>query len=386
MYRRRSMTWTSRAERRNSSAYRQQKPNSSPGFTLIELLVVIAIIGVLVALLLPAVQQAREAARRSQCKNNLKQLGLALQNFHDNRRGFPTSDDSGWGNWKEVTESSVQPSWHVVILPYMEQTALYNWIQSMPIPNNTDIPSIYGVKVLPYLRCPSDPYDTSNPWTNYAGCNGPQGNGTGSSSCPNPFAQYATPEISFPGDPTWGYTSSKSFAGWATQNPLADNRGVIIWSGTNVNGTNRLHDRINMRHITDGTSNTIIVGEYEPKYEWYPQYEKRFPDPNTGTPGWGGWAASASGRHLSMSTLIPINWPIDDNANCGDRPWPGQTPNTGDPLHAQDNLAKGFRSKHSGGAHFTFVDGSVHFLSASIDYKTFQHLGCRNDGQVIGEY
>lgn len=356
------------------------------GFTLIELLVVIAIIGVLVALLLPAVQQAREAARRSQCKNNLKQLALALVNFHDNKRGFPTSDDSGWGNWKEQSESSVQPSWHVVILPYLEQAAMYNYFQTAPIPNNTDIPSIHAVKTFGYHRCPSDPYDTSNPWTNYAGCNGPQGIGAGSSSCPNPFAQYATPEVSFPGDPTWGYTSSSSFAGWGSSSPLRDNRGVIIWSGTYANNTGTLHDRVNMRHITDGTSNTIIVGEYQPKYEWYPQYEGRFPDPNTGTPGWGGWAASASGRHLSMSTLIPINWKIDDNANCGDRPWPGQTPNTGDPLHAQDNLAKGFRSLHIGGAHFAFVDGSVHFLSESIDYKTYQHLGCRNDAQVLGEF
>jgi hypothetical protein len=86
-----------------------------------------------------------------------------------------------------------------------------------------------------------------------------------------------------------------------------------------------------------------------------------------------------------MSTLIPINWKLDDNANCGERPWNGQAPNTGDPLHAQDNLSGGFRSVHAGGAHFSLADGSTRFLSESIDYKTYQHLGCRNDGQVIGE-
>lgn len=358
------------------------------GFTLIELLVVIAIIGVLVALLLPAVQQAREAARRTQCKNNLKQFGLALMNFHETkRRGFPTSDDEGWGHWLDEGEGTTQPSWHIVVLPYLEQVAMYNYTQQNPSPNNTDIPSIHGVKVLPYTRCPSDPYEPGNPWTNYAGCNGPQGIGNGSASCPNPFAQYASPEINFPADKTWGYTSSQSFAGWGSSNPLGDNRGVIIWSGGYATyNPPRLADRVNIANITDGTSNTIIVGEYQPKYDWYPQYEKRFPDPTYGTPGWGGWSASASGNHMSMSTLIPINWPIDDNANCGIRPFPGQSPNVGDPLHAEDNLSSGFRSLHVGGAHFAFVDGSVHFLNQSIDYKTYQHLGCRNDGQTVGEY
>lgn len=374
---------------RNDNAMRRRSAliETRRGFTLIELLVVIAIIAVLISLLLPAVQQAREAARRTQCKNNIKQLVLAMHNFHDTRGRFPTADDVGGGNWKEQPEGKTQPSWHVVLLPYMEQTNLYNFTQSTPSPNNGPItlagnPGVFGLRPLPYLRCPSDPWEQGNLSTNYGASNGPQQlpNFCGGST-PTPFSQYATPDVSFPGDLTWGYASSAAFGGWGSSSPLANNRGVVIWSG-GAAGLVGSSASTNIARISDGTSNTIIIGEYEPKYE------ERFPGTSSvGTFGYGGFAGSATGWFQSMSTIIPINWPIDDNANCGYNTW-GQTANAGNPANAHDNFAvsQGFRSKHPGGAHVGLCDGSVRFLSQNLDHKTYQHLGCRNDGKVLGEF
>ena len=264
------------------------------GFTLIELLVVIAIIAVLISLLLPAVQQAREAARRTQCRNNLKQLGLALHNFHDTKGRFPTADDVGGGNWKEQPDGKAQPSWHVVLLPYMEQANLYSFTQSNPSPNGNNNPAsnpaLAALKPLPYLRCPSDPWESGNLSTNYGASNGPQQlpNFCGGST-PTPFSQYATPDVSFPGDLTWGYRSSDAFGGWGSSTPLTSNRGIVIWSG-GAAGLGPSAASVNFAKILDGTSNTIICGEYEPKYE------ERFPGTSAaGTFGYGGFAGSATG-------------------------------------------------------------------------------------------
>jgi len=197
---------------------------------------------------------------------------------------------------------------------------------------------------------------------------------------PSPFSQYATPDTSFPGDSSWGYTTSGAFDNWGADPPLTGTRGVIIWS----NGP-----RVTLSAISDGTSNTILVGEYEPKYD-----ERYYPGDTVsgniaqGTPRYGGWAGSAGGAHLGVSTIIPINWPINDNASCGYNNWGGSQPVGTDNTHAHDNFAvsNGFRSKHTGGVNFVFVDGSVHFISQNIDMKTYQHLGCRNDGLPLGDY
>jgi len=367
---------------------RQGRSRANPidraGFTLIELLVVIAIIAILIALLLPAVQQAREAARRTQCRNNLKQLGLAMHLFHDSRKRFPTADDAGWGVWKEQPDGWYQPSWIVVILPYIEQVNLYNYTQNSPtVPNGAaGNAAVAGLVPIPTLRCPTDPWEPGSLATNYGASNGPQqlpqfcSSGSGA---PSPFSQYATPDVSFPGDTTWGYKSSAAFGGWGSSNPLRDSRGVVIWTGSSLPRSKE--NLVTIARLVDGTSNTIMLGEYEPKYE------ERFPGTSgVGTFGWGGYAASATGWYQSMSTIIPINYPINDGASCGYNTWGGAA--GGDLAHAHDNftVSTGFRSLHAGGAHFAMADGSVQFLNQNINHKTYQHLGAREDGQAVGEF
>src|SRR5262249_6298432 len=195
---------------------------SGKGFTLIELLVVIAIIGVLIALLLPAVQKVREAANRTKCMNNLKQLGLALHNYHDTNKYFPQGgrmflQDNNWTSYYD------KGSWHTRILPYMEQDNLYkaipNWdyfnFNNLADPFNDSVLAIGNVSAppadpirsgnqncdrsqctkpqatsmrLPYGRCPSDGEFEDLPATNYVGSMGP---GCVGSPCgPAPFLQY----------------------------------------------------------------------------------------------------------------------------------------------------------------------------------------------------
>lgn len=189
------------------------------GFTLIELLVVIAIIAIMVALLLPAVQQAREAARRSSCKNNLKQVGLALHNYHDTHNVFPPAfarsnpagDGRGWG-------------WGVMILPFIEQGALYDALSPNTSPFPTDVSVDPGMSqrvlmqtIIPTYRCPSD---VGSPINNQRG----------------------------------NFGTSNYSGVW----------GSHVDAGTHTgagNGCMFYNSRINFRDITDGTSNVIMVGE-----------------------------------------------------------------------------------------------------------------------------
>jgi prepilin-type N-terminal cleavage/methylation domain-containing protein/prepilin-type processing-associated H-X9-DG protein len=346
-------------------------------FTLVELLVVIAIIAVLIGLLLPAVQKVREAANRARCQNNLKQIGLGMTMYLEVRGYYPIADINGTGNWSEAGGT---PSWHVVTLPYLEQGNLHTAIQSSPSPNGSTNPATNSayqrVQKLPYGRCPSDGWELDSPyWTNYAGSVGPQCTREYSGTCPKPFEKYCKPEVYFPGE-DWGYTSSNYK--WAAYPIPTGSRGLIVHAAK-LSAGRRIAD------VTDGLSSTLMVGEYEP------EYDERFPGSSTvGTPQWGGWAGTAAGEHIGLSTIIPINWPINKNVTCGYNNWGGTQPTASgdDQLHAHDNFSASdrFGSKHPGGANFVFADGSVHFLSSSIDHKTYQLLGCPYDGQVLGQY
>lgn len=334
------------------------------GFTLIELLVVIAIIAILVALLLPAVQQAREAARRTQCKNNLKQYGLALHNYADVHGSLPIAG-TDW-NHAHSPPTWQHPSavgWQVRAMPFLEQGPLYNeldWGQRLPATSYADG---WPVGFLPYqilkdgkvarshqiptARCPSDFQENNiiDGWaqSNYTGSPGSQRFESVDPNC-NPYLQFIEPKPTQAANVHFADTTDKS-----RLSGLFGRLGVMI----------------QLKDITDGLSNTIAVGE-------------TLPDCSDHTAGW--WLYNGHGN-THASTAVRIN----DMTTCtavGSPKilWPSCTAKN------NWNIAHGFRSRHTGGAQFVLADGSVRFLSENINHPTYQYLGGRSDGQVIGEF
>ncbi|SFI40845.1 DUF1559 domain-containing protein [Planctomicrobium piriforme] len=315
------------------------KRRLSRGFTLIELLVVIAIIAILIALLLPAVQQAREAARRSQCKNNLKQLGLALHNYLDALQMFPPSYfDSTTGVNTAVTASANNNAlgWGTMILPYLDQGALYNqigtetggyardWMDSNNDQNAIDaIPS--ATKVLAAFVCPSDPMGGLNTKkgsfgkSNYLGSNG------------------------------------------LNQNTF---EGMLV-----VNNGRRIAD------VLDGTSNTLFVTE-------------RSTITQSGTVGsCGGLPCNfQGGLWIGPRTSTSSNgWNPGveqlDVQNIGGNSYRIAGGTSGQ--WQQDWVAS---SAHVGGMHSLLCDGSVRFLSENTDNTTYASLITYNRGEIVGEF
>jgi len=275
-------------------------------FTLIELLVVIAIIAILIALLLPAVQQAREAARRTQCRNHMKQIGLALHNYHDTHIVLPFGNmgHSGLRVW----------TFQVMLMPFLDQAPFYNELDfSSPNTargcfesvNNT---SNRGGLIAAVLQCPSDPNSGK--------------------------------ALDF-GDGTWGIHVPTNYL------------GVSGTSRTAHNGALYNRSRIKMRDFTDGTSNSIAVGERgipaDLTFGW--------PFCSFGTDG-------AGNEDNLLSTAVGIS--------------------PGDPSTSSHN--NHFWSLHVGGAHFLMGDGAVRFISNNINFDTFQDLSSVNGGEVIGEF
>ena len=261
------------------------------GFTLIELLVVIAIIAILIALLLPAVQQAREAARRTQCKNNLKQIGLALHNYHDVHRAFPMSFVPTTGCVTGNTNANFAWGWSTSILPFIEQAPLFNSLNMngcrMPVPTTTFNGVTYLQQPLTAYMCPSDSGGVLNTfWNGYA-----------KSNYPGSHQMFRTVETRM------------------------------------------------IRDVTDGTSNTLFVGERALRYE--PQGKRQ-----TGAIIWG--RTSGSDAPVTFHGTWPINQPHPTNSLTNG--------SANDPGCIRHNTS----SEHVGGAQFCLVDGSVRFISENI--------------------
>lgn len=320
------------------------------GFTLVELLVVIAIIGILIALLLPAVQAAREAARRSQCSNNLKQIGLALHYYHDSNNAFPfnylQSNQDG-----DIRRGTVLAR----LLPYLEQRALYDCIDfrinddaSRQTLDGTTTGTRIRTVPVPAFLCPSDPRVTGGlspsgiAITNYAPSAGPTRESTaGNSNCPCNAS------------PWYNYWNSLGYPSYSKSNPAGPFCRMIPSSGTPC--------MCRMADVTDGLSNTIFFGEVRAGCS------KHLDD-------YGWFRAHGMGMN---TTLFPINFDTchEQSENLGE----GRECN----YKCTWNSEFAFRSAHPGGAGFLLGDGSVRFLSETIDFTTYQYLGAKADGRPV---
>jgi prepilin-type processing-associated H-X9-DG protein len=313
-------------------------------------LVVIAIIGILVGLLLPAVQAAREAARRMQCSNNLKQIGLALLNYESTYKTLPGGAAFYGGTTTTIGRFSGpinnRGSMLAYILPFLEQQALYNQFDfGMPLDNARFPPTINGGMylrgaIVPAYICPSDVNPPLSPGvnqtqpSNYHPSTGPTADISNNSACSCPlFSTFKT----------------YSLAGTNVNNPAGP------FSRRGYNSITRLS------HITDGLSNTILVGEV------------RADSSNHVRAGW------CHSNKWGIFTQIPINFDSSE-PDVATATAKGKTACN---ARCTWNSEVGFRSRHTGGAQFVMGDGSVHFLSQSIDMNNYQRLGAKSDGFTV---
>ncbi len=336
--------------------------NRRRAFTLIELLVVIAIIAILIGLLLPAVQKVREAAARMKCSNNLKQLGIASHTFHDANGKFPRNyHQQVGGNVWEATSANV------AILPYIEQGNLHAQFETNKANWGTTYNTLMNTKISTFL-CPSAqsaPLRGSHPH----GWDGPGGN-----------------------------------YGWSTGSSIE-----VVWAGSRFNGMIAYQVDRRMADTTDGLSNTMLASEMlsgsgatgsTGKYPYDIFYagngpfnsvvNRNFPTPaeltnigNTAKTSPTGfksnngamWAWYAAG-HSSLNTAAPPNWSFP---SAGGDCCPGGAHDWGMGILPP-------RSMHTGGVNAVLGDGSVRFITNSVDILTFQRLGNGQDGQVLGNY
>jgi prepilin-type N-terminal cleavage/methylation domain-containing protein/prepilin-type processing-associated H-X9-DG protein len=346
---------------------RSDRPGRQSGFTLVELLVVIAIIGILIALLLPAVQAAREAARRMQCTNHLKQIGVALYNYDSSHGSFPYGGSYDSSNGLPGSTGAGLFNWRSFILPFLEQEGLYDQIGAALDPQFFEPPSARPpaawCKVLAALpaqravidsfQCPSDPlagkvqtlqpphwaltgadyaaatYDAST--SNYFGSGGPASVGK---ALPYACGVCVSPAVC----PC--YTANNNGLGSWIGSDEASCIGMFCHRATGVK----------VRDVADGTSNTLFVGEQKI-------------DPKAGGSVAVGVFVAWMEPYSLGTCVYGINAPRD--------------------VATYGYYHQGFSSHHAGGANFLYADGSVHFVDETISLMLFAYLGTRNQGEVV---
>lgn len=365
-----------------SSNRRVRVQKNRGGFTLIELLVVIAIIAVLIALLLPAVQQAREAARRTQCRNNLKQFGVAFHNFHDVYGVFPhcgMDDDTG------------AYSWGAMVLPYVDQGTVYDALVGSYIifnPKGQDNHIITGGK----LAAPWWPGNgAATPYAGPALVDTPQAPGVPTAGAPwlavaathgNNAPQQVLPTYNCPSDARLPRNSANlaksSYVACLGSSPFSVIAGYA-WGCANFKGSqqngvitygndNYRNWPVSTRDILDGTSNTFMLGETNSPVD---NTDRDFPV----------WTGGRTSRSCSTSEVGSFGRFMDTGYQINKIPANPYVVN-----NANDLSRLSFGSFHTGGTHFVMADGAVKFVSENINIGLYRAIGTRNGKEPVTNF
>jgi prepilin-type N-terminal cleavage/methylation domain-containing protein len=324
------------------SAWAPTSSRRFAAFTLVELLVVIAIIGVLVALLLPAVQAARESARRTQCLNNLKQLALAIHNIHDAKKHLPPGAHFGESvnAWNAATGSR-SGTWASDVLPYIEHQAVYDMFSfDFPIGNSRNRNAVQVV--INAFVCPSDEIETDvliGGRIQTGNVNPGRSMGLWYPTSMGPTRDGTTAELSC-------VFCQQGLGSFCCANTDDYGCGFPLCRG-GVGVFDRSSKKHRFKEVTDGLSHTWMIGETIPRHCTYNgAYNNNFP---------------------VAGTTIPLNTPVT-NEDGVDNFW---------------YTACGFKSAHAGGAHFALADGGVRFIAELIDYQLYNELGSRAGGETV---